>query len=773
MGLIDELSLGTSVNLAGYRNGFAESTRMVDRFVDHAESKLKSIRMPALKAPAITMPAPRVAAPAVGSGLAMATGAGIASTLGAVGAIGAGAGIVGTLSQGIESAIELNETLSKTSTIFGAGADAIVAESDRMAAAFGSSRNEYINAATSFGAVFKGLGKSQADAAGLGNTLAKLGMDLASFDNTSNADAFGAISSALRGEFDPLERYRVFLSADKIAAEGLALGLAKTSKELTEAAKKQATLSLILKQTTDAQGDLTRTAGGTANQMRKLSGSASNFATSMGQAFLPAVDKGIGLLADLSGSIGSAFERNRSLIDGFVSGVVRGFDLTRAVAVRLAPSFLAIGSTVAGAFGLAGSSVSGFMPDLETFVGWAESGLGTVNAALQATIGFVQGIPGFISTAFGEGTLSALGGFASQAGVIGALVPAVASGVGLASAAFAGLTAALASPPVLIGAVGAGFLYLTGNAFTLSDAIGTVGFGLRNFSALGEIAFLKVGAMAENFVAGLGMIPENLGRIAMYAATNWLDLMMLPFDTLTDTITELGAAIVAFVKDPTQGFQFDFGKALRAPGDLMANLPELASARKVDVGPAVDAIYERIAKDEAAFARRLGDGFKAPPLALAAPAPAIGAPKPQALAGAPGMADDAAGKGNKLGAGGKGGGMGDSFAGAYQLGSVGAYNAILKGFATGPTGFDSGPDVKGSEFAKPPEMGGNEAARKAMGIGVEGDEVAKLTRQTTGDTRQMADTLRKILQAVERGNQATAAVTGAIKEIQRPTIVNI
>lgn len=218
--------------------------------------------------------------------VALATFAGnVASTLLNLGTQFAGDAFRGT----IGSASELNAVVSKTKVIFGDAAASIIAEGDAMAASFGASKTEYVNAAASFGSVFKGLGKSQGEAAALGVQLAKLGMDLASFDGTTNEEAFTAISSALRGEMDPIEKFRVFLSADKIEAEALASGLAKTKGEITDMAKKQATLNLILRQTTDAQGDLLRTAGDSDNQFKKLTGSIQNIATSIGTYLLPAV----------------------------------------------------------------------------------------------------------------------------------------------------------------------------------------------------------------------------------------------------------------------------------------------------------------------------------------------------------------------------------------------------------------------------------------------------------------------------------------------------
>src|SRR5262249_20644387 len=150
-------------------------------------------------------------------------------------------------------------------------------------------KGEFLNAASDFGSAFKAIGTAAPDAAALGNQLAKLGMDMASFNNASNEEAFTALRAALRGEFDPLERFNVMLSAAAIEAEAMRMGLIKNSSELDEAAKKQATLSLIMKKTADQQGDMERTADGSANSWRKLTGTLTNLATEVGSTLEPAI----------------------------------------------------------------------------------------------------------------------------------------------------------------------------------------------------------------------------------------------------------------------------------------------------------------------------------------------------------------------------------------------------------------------------------------------------------------------------------------------------
>ena len=261
------------------------------------------------------------------------------------------------LDDAVNKASHLNETLSKTNVILGGSADLVVAEADRMAEAFGTSKREYLDAASGFASVFKGVGKSQEEAAQYGNALTKLAMDMASFDDTSVAEATGAITSALRGEMDPIEKYRVFLDADKVAAEALALGLADTKEAMGDSAKKAAVASLIFKQTAEAQGDLARTAGGYANQQRKLAGSFENTVTVLGGQIMPAFEALQGIAGRALGGISGWIGENEATISGWADAVGARFQAISDGAGALFGDFEAflgqsgIGAVVEGGIG--------------------------------------------------------------------------------------------------------------------------------------------------------------------------------------------------------------------------------------------------------------------------------------------------------------------------------------------------------------------------------------------------------------------------------------
>lgn len=228
-------------------------------------------------------------------------------TLGAGAIAAAGGAIAGAFAKGVKGAVDLQETLSKVDAIFGDSAASIVSRADEMAEKFGVVKQEYIDAASSFGAAFKSAGMGAKEAADLGNQLAKLGMDMASFGNGTNEEVFTAISAALRGETDPIERFNVMFKQADVNARAVAMGLAKNKNEVGELAAKQAALNLILEKTADQQGDLERTADGSANQWRRLTGTFVNMAVELGGKLEPALN--------------AALKAGNALVDGLAPGV--------------------------------------------------------------------------------------------------------------------------------------------------------------------------------------------------------------------------------------------------------------------------------------------------------------------------------------------------------------------------------------------------------------------------------------------------------------------
>jgi len=227
---------------------------------------------------------------------------------------------------GIKGAIDLNETLSKTNEVFQGSTASVVAQADAMAKAYGLPKGQILDAASGIGLIAKGAKLGTAESAKMANTMAALAADASSFYNVPIDVALEKIRAGLVGEAEPLRAFGVLLSENAVKAEASRLGLSKNSKELSESAKVAARASLIEKGLATANGDLARTADSASNQFRKAGGGLGNFAASVGQLLLPAVQSGVTAFNELLASIVETFEGNQGVIEAWAGKVKEAVD---------------------------------------------------------------------------------------------------------------------------------------------------------------------------------------------------------------------------------------------------------------------------------------------------------------------------------------------------------------------------------------------------------------------------------------------------------------
>lgn len=200
-----------------------------------------------------------------------------------------GAAAAAGLFKAVQGASDLNEEVSKARVIFGDQAKAIEQFSKTAEKSLGQSRVEALNGASTFALYAKQASLTGDQVTNFSTKMVTLASDMASFSNTSPAEAIQAIGAAFRGESDPIEKYGVLLNESVLKNKALELGIVQTTKEaLTPQQRVLAAQAAILEQTSAAQGDFARTSGGLANQQRILSATTKNVAADLGGFFLPA-----------------------------------------------------------------------------------------------------------------------------------------------------------------------------------------------------------------------------------------------------------------------------------------------------------------------------------------------------------------------------------------------------------------------------------------------------------------------------------------------------
>lgn len=227
---------------------------------------------------------------------------GLGSALGGmlkVGLIGAAAGaglaIGGALKDGIKGASDLEQSVGGVQAVFKNFAGQIDQASKTAATNLGLTRNSYNELATTLGAGLKNKGFQ--DYAGQTQKLIGLGADLAAQFGGSTQEAVEAISSLMRGETDPIEKYGVAINETAINAELAARGQDKLKGAALEQAKAQARVDLLMRQTRDAQGAFARESDTFAGKQQRAAAQWEDLKTKIGGAFLPVLSSAMGFIS--------------------------------------------------------------------------------------------------------------------------------------------------------------------------------------------------------------------------------------------------------------------------------------------------------------------------------------------------------------------------------------------------------------------------------------------------------------------------------------------
>ncbi len=224
----------------------------------------------------------------------MASGIGKATRMASKSLLGLGGVFVGAALASkplADAAVDVQESLSKNTVVFGQAAEGVAAFADTAADALGMSRRQALEATGTFGTLAAAMKIPEAQAADMATTMTQLAADMASFNNASPEETLIALQSGLRGEAEPLRRFGVLLDAATMKQEALKQGLIDNEKmALTPAQKALAAYGLILEQTKIQQGDFERTSDGLANTQRTLKARLDNVAESLGFILLPAFE---------------------------------------------------------------------------------------------------------------------------------------------------------------------------------------------------------------------------------------------------------------------------------------------------------------------------------------------------------------------------------------------------------------------------------------------------------------------------------------------------
>ena len=371
---------------------------------------------------------------------------------------------------GVKAASDLSESVSKVGVLFGDSSSKIEAFAESAAASLGQTKQQALDAASTFAIFGKSAGLAGDDLVKFSTNFTTLASDLASFNNTSPEDAIQAIGAALRGETEPLRRYGVLLDDASLRQAALSLGIIRTTKEaLTPQQKVLAAQELIYQQTSAAQGDFARTSDGLANSQRILNAQLSNIRTEIGEALLPIVLKLTQIFSNnvlpVIQSVADAFSKRAGglgegvfeFVDGvklfllpIIDGAINAFnDIKGAirenidefqsffnVVKSLAPI---IGTTIGAALNVIGDIASVVINVISNVIGVISRIVQVAIDAINTVIRGVNKIPGVNIPLIGGGGGGAVGGgYQTGANLASSAAAAIAGAAGLAGAGVGG-----------------------------------------------------------------------------------------------------------------------------------------------------------------------------------------------------------------------------------------------------------------------------------------------------------------------------------------------
>ena len=193
----------------------------------------------------------------------------------------------------IKLASDFEETSSKFNTAF-KGVEKQAERSARiLQKAFLMSGLEAKRLLSSTADLLKGFGMTAKEALDTSHSVQRLAADLASYNNLQGGTkrASEALTKAMLGQRESLTSLGIRISEADVKSELLARGMKNLTGQALLAARAQVTLDLAMRQSGDAMGDIMRTSGSFANQLKLLRARITDAAIAIGKLLLPLATK--------------------------------------------------------------------------------------------------------------------------------------------------------------------------------------------------------------------------------------------------------------------------------------------------------------------------------------------------------------------------------------------------------------------------------------------------------------------------------------------------
>ncbi len=212
-------------------------------------------------------------------------------------------------------AAQAEEIRSKFNVVFGRTAKEVKAWADTYSESVGRSTIDTLEFLGSIGDLLKPLGFQKDAVDDLSKVVVTLANDLGSFNDMPTADVMRDIQSAMVGNFEVTKKYGVVLNEAVIKQEAFNRGLFDGKGVVDAQVKAQIALDLIIKGTTDAQGDLIRTQDSTTNTMIRLQSATKDLGIELGTTINRGLTPMAGATATIIKNLTEWIKKNREVND--------------------------------------------------------------------------------------------------------------------------------------------------------------------------------------------------------------------------------------------------------------------------------------------------------------------------------------------------------------------------------------------------------------------------------------------------------------------------
>jgi hypothetical protein len=262
-------------------------------------------------------------------------------------AIGVGA-LVSIGKAGFDAASDLQQSTGAIDAVFGDWALDIEQAAQSASTSVGLSTSQYENMAAVIGAQLHNAGMAHDEMTDKTQALISKGADMAAIFGGTAADAVDALSSALKGEMDPIERYGVSLNQNAVQAQMAADGTDKLTGAAQKTAQTNAILELITKQTADTTGQWAAQSDTAAEKQQMLGAKVDDIKAKVGEKLLPVfsdlagwfLDKGIPAfekLTEKGGPLNDIFDKVSTFVKDKLLPTVK--DLSQWFMDHVVPAF--------------------------------------------------------------------------------------------------------------------------------------------------------------------------------------------------------------------------------------------------------------------------------------------------------------------------------------------------------------------------------------------------------------------------------------------------